>query len=257
MQYRQDKVGVFVDAEWIADNGGYGMRFDVLRDFAVRDVLGPALMLNAYVQIPDLDDEDSGRLTKALNFQGALRDCGFRVIEADEPARVLSSEVPDRSSRLDRVVLATGGEDASSAVEDLVLRGHRVELVGFEGVPTELKDEADLFMSGYLVPNLLPCRGGVGAWGEVGSRVRGVCYSFSHDRGFGFIRYMVELGDVAMIDTRAAGSPYKSAFVHESEIPSSLDPAADLPSRDLLFEFTLADSDRGMQARDVVLVGQS
>ena len=52
----------------------------------------------------------------------------------------------------------------------------------------DLRREADLFMPGYLIPNLLPtatARMGP-AWGELGSRVRGICYNHT-GKGYGFI----------------------------------------------------------------------
>lgn len=42
------RVGVYVDSVNIAMNGGRGMRYDVLREFACRDG-GEAMRLNAYV----------------------------------------------------------------------------------------------------------------------------------------------------------------------------------------------------------------
>jgi len=118
-----------------------------------------------------------------------------------------------------------------------------------------LANAVDLFMRGYLVPNLLPIRGSRASWGAEGSRVRGICYSFSHDRGFGFIRYMAELGDLTHVDTRDEGSPYRSAFCHENELPDGVS-ADQLPSREYTFEFTLADSERGLQARDLGVIAE-
>jgi len=258
MQYRQDKVGVFVDVEsTIARTGGYGMRYDVLRDFAARDVVGAPILLNAYVAAPDPDEAAPARLTNARNFQAALRDFGYRVVEAADPdtwpADELYAEVRRRSERLDTVLIATSDVGAQDVVQDLVQRGHRVELVAFNEVEPALSNRVDLFVSGHLIADLLPARGGKGQWGAEDSRVRGVCYSFSHDRGFGFIRYMAELGDLARIDTREEGSPYRSAFCHESELPAGIS-ADDLPTREHIFEFTLAESDRGLQARDIVVV---
>ena len=45
------EVGVFVDVAYLARNGGYGMRYDLLREFACRDGAEP-LRLNAYVTLP-------------------------------------------------------------------------------------------------------------------------------------------------------------------------------------------------------------
>ena len=84
--------------------------------------------------------------------------------------------------------------------------------------------------------------------------MRGVCYSFSHDRGFGFLRFLRDIGPgLWNTDTRIEGSPYASAFAHESELPQEVD-LDDLPSRDYLFEFKLISSDRGLQAKDIHVV---
>ena len=42
------KIGVYVDVANINRNGGYGMHYDVLREFACRDG-AEAIRLNAYV----------------------------------------------------------------------------------------------------------------------------------------------------------------------------------------------------------------
>jgi hypothetical protein len=47
------RVGVYVDVANIARNGGYGMYYDVLREFACRGEAVP-IRLNAYV-VFDLD----------------------------------------------------------------------------------------------------------------------------------------------------------------------------------------------------------
>lgn len=50
------KVGVYVDVSNIAQNGGFGMQYDVLREFACRNN-GVAIRLNAYVAY----DEDMAK----------------------------------------------------------------------------------------------------------------------------------------------------------------------------------------------------
>lgn len=91
------------------------------------------------------------------------------------------------------------------------------------------------------------------AWGAEGSRVRGVCYTFLHEKMFGFLRFLKEIRPgLWNMDTRRKDSPYGSAFVHGSELRGfelNL-----LPSRDYIFEFSIVASDKGLQARDIVLV---
>jgi hypothetical protein len=143
------------------------------------------------------------------------------------------------------VLLATGDGDFVQVVNALQNRGCRVEVVAFENVSTELKLEADMYMSGYLVPGLLPTPAeNGGRWGEIDSRVRGTCYYFNQAKGFGFFRFMKTIGPALWdVDSRKPGSPYRSVFFHESELPTGIRPA-DLPSREQIFEFDLVKSSR-------------
>ncbi len=264
------KIGVYVDVENMARNGGYGMRYDILRELAARGGADP-VRLNAYVAF------DYGRAQtdvqyrdNAYNFHSALRDFGYKVIqkpvkwytdEAGQPYAKANADLDMavdsllQSEKLERVLLATGDGDFVQVVRALQNRGCRVEVVAFNHVSAELRREADLFVSGFLIPNLLPSQAhSDGRWGEEGSRVRGVCYSYSHDRSFGFLRFMREIArGLWNIDTRKAGSPYSSAFAHESEFPPEIN-VQNLPSREHLFEFTLFNSDRGLQAKDLAIV---
>ena len=265
------KVGVYVDVENMARNGGYGMRYDVLREFATRGESN-AIRLNAYVAFDYARAQtDPVYRANAFNFHSALRDFGYKVIQkavkwfTDDSGQSYAKSNADldmavdaimQSDRLDRVLLATGDGDFVQVARALQNKGCRVEVVAFNNVSSDLKREADLFVSGHLIPNLAA---GLtdGRWGQVGSRVRGICYSFSHDRGFGFLRYMKEINDgLWNIDTRLDHSPYASAFAHESEFPEEID-IDKLPSREHLFEFTIVQSDRGLQAKDVAVVRQT
>ncbi len=263
------RVGVYADVENIARNGGYGLRYDVLREFAARGGFEPT-RLNAYVAFDyERAKEDPQYQGNAKNFHSALRDFGYKVVEkpvqwiTDESGSSFGKANADfdmavdcllQSAKLDRILLATGSDDFVQVARALQAQGCRVEVIAFNGVSENLKKEADLFVSGHLIPNLLPSHGGDGRWGEEGSRVRGICYSYSHDRGFGFLRYLDHIAPgLWNIDTRKENSPYSSAFAHESEFPPDVD-IDDLPSRDYTFEFTLATSDRGLQARDLSIV---
>lgn len=269
----ETKVGVYVDVENTARNGGYGMRYDVLREFAARGG-AEAVRLNAYVAFDySRAQTDPQYRANAFNFHSALRDFGFKVIQkavkwyTDEAGQSYAKANADldmavdcllQSEKLERVMLATGDGDFVQVVRALQNKGCRVEVVAFSNVSSDLRREADIYVPGYLIPNLLPTSpGGEGRWGDVGSKVRGICYSYSHDRGFGFLRYMKEIGPgLWNIDTRKENSPYASAFAHESEFPPEVK-VESLPSREYIFEFTLIQSERGMQAKDVHVVRQS
>jgi uncharacterized LabA/DUF88 family protein/cold shock CspA family protein len=246
------RVGVYVDIENITRNGGRGLRFDTLRAFACRDG-GEAIRLNAYLAY---DEERAGRdidyRSRATRYHFALRDVGFKVIEKpvqwytnEDGVRVskansdldLAVDMILQSAKLDRVVLVTGDGDFVQVVRALQNMGCRVEVIGFQNVSYDLRCEADLFLSGYLIPGLLP-QSRTPAWGEIGGHVRGTCYHYNSEKGFGFLRYLVSLDNLTVTDTREEGSPYRDAFFHCSQCPANLELTL-LPSRDLIFEFTL------------------
>lgn len=256
------------------------MRYDVLREFVTRD--GAEVMrLNAYLSYdPKRAEEDEVYRRGQHNFHSSLRDMGFKVIQkhvrwyTDETGQSYSKSNVDldmavelllQSENLDRVLLATGDGDFVQVVRALQNKGCRVEVVAFKNVSRDLRREADLYFSGYLIPNLIPLIGGrdkeagqrdQAHWGEVGSRVRGVCYSHS-EKGFGFFRFLSEVSPGLWItDTRHEDSPYASAFFHDSVLPEDVNPNL-LPSRNLIFEFELRESpDNGtnFQAGDIRVV---
>jgi len=267
------KVGVYVDVSNVALNGGYGMHYDVLREFACRSN-GIAMRLNAYVPY----DEERARkdhdyYRKSNNFQSLLRDFGYKVIvkqvrwSTDEDGHRYSKSNADldmavdallQSEKLDYVILVTGDGDFVQVVRALQNKGCRVEAIGFNNVAHILKKEADSFVSGYLIPDLLPIEDNNGneniRWGELKSRVRGVCYSFNQDKGFGFMRYIRHLGDGLWItDSRKEESPYKTAFFHKSNLLDNVDLNL-LPNRDIIFEFELSPGDKGYSAININLM---
>lgn len=259
------KVGVYVDVANIYNNGGQRMQYDVLREFACRDQAEP-VRLNAYVTYDaSRGERDEEYRRGSASFHSALRDLGYKVIVKeirwyeDENGRMIGKANADldlavdallQSENLDRVLIASGDGDFVQVVRALQNKGCRVEVVAIENVSNRLKQEADMFMSGYLIPNLVPVnqRGryepSSSVWGEIGSRVRGWCYWHS-EQGYGFMRFLKTISpDLWITDTRNPDSPYMTAFFHDSNLPSNVNPTV-LPSRNHFFEFELAKSDRG------------
>ena len=274
MQRSSAKVGIYVDGANLMRNGGYGMRYEVLREFACRDN-SEALRLNVYVSYDEERSQtDSAYRKNQLRYFSSLRDYGFKVIEktvkwySDDLGNRVGKANADldmavdallQSQNLDRVVLVTGDGDFVQVVRALQNYGCRLEVVAFDNISTDLRREADLFVSGYLIPNLLPTSRERSEWGDPGSRVRGLCYKHLED-GYGFFRYMSRVGSGLWItDTRISGSPYGSVFFHDSQLPAGV--RADLlPSRRLVFEFDLVPSERDqgerLQAQNIELAGR-
>lgn len=272
--YKSDaNLGVYVDATNISRNGGQRMQYDVLREFSCRDN-AEAVRLNVYLSYDEeRADVNPAYRDKARAYQSALREIGYKVIEkrvkwfVDENGNRYGKANADldmavdvllQSENLDRVLLVTGDGDFVQVIRALQNKGCRVETMAFDNVSEELKRESDMYVSGYLVPGLLPTRGDdyfAPVWGELGSRVRGYCYHHDDNKSFGFMRFLVKLSPYLWkTDSRDAESPYRTAFFHDSSLPDGFN-VMKLPSRNHIFEFTLAEPN-GKQpvATDISLV---
>ncbi|MDX2044898.1 MAG: NYN domain-containing protein [Acidobacteriota bacterium] len=271
------RVGVYVDSANINRNGGYGMGYEVLREFACRDE-AEAMRLNAYVSYDaEKARRDSYYYNRTNSFYSVLRDFGYKVIQkevkwyTDEDGNRVAKANADldlavdallQSEKLDRVLLATGDGDFVQVVRALQNKGCRVEVVAFKNVSADLRREADLFLNGYLIPNLLPIDrdGEENLWGELEHRVRGICYYHKND--FGFMRYLKHIDpNLWLTDAKHPDSPYGTAWFHDSSLPvSSISGVIsnELPSRRFIFEFKLtkAEQDKGLRAMDIQIVAE-
>lgn len=272
------KVGLYIDEANLRMNGGYGMQYDVLRAFACHDGADP-VRLNVYVTYdPKRAFDDEAYRTKSQRYFAMLRNMGYKVIiknykwHTDEEGKPYAKANADldmavdallQSDNLERVLLCTGDGDFVQVVRALQNKGCRVEILAFDNVSNDLRREADVFFSGYLIPGLLPTRSSFGStfvkeWGEEGSRMRGVCYAYKHEGNYGFIRALKEWERMWITDTRDAQSPYLAVFLPGGELPREVR-ALDLPDHELIFEFDLAiretNGEKKLQARNVQVVG--
>ena len=268
------KVGVYVDAENLRLNGGFGMQYDVLREFACRDG-AEAARLNVYVAY---DEEraakDSKYKYKINEFFFALREYGYKINRkivkwyTDDSGNRYCKANADldmavdallQSENLDRVLFATGDGDFVKVVRALQNKGCRVEIVAFQNVAKDLRYEADVFMPGYLIPSLFPLKQPRGKnWGDIGSFVVGRCYHYDHQRGRGYMRYLMKIsGGLWITDARNPNSPYKTAYFNKSDLPEGTT-RYDLPDRNLIFQFKLEDQkDAGnLHAADLKLLAE-
>jgi uncharacterized LabA/DUF88 family protein len=266
------RVGVFVDAENVRYNGGYQMRYDVLRRFAAREG-GSLQRLNTYQAVDEeraKEDLDYRKKTRA--YQQMVRDFGWKIFVkpvrryTDEAGNVTTKANADldmaveamlQADKLDQVLLVTGDGDFIQVVTALQNMGCRVELVGFRNVSGDLKKAVDTFYSGFLIPDLLPVSYEPrNEWGTAGSCVRGVCTKWFGDKGYGFLRFINQLSpNLWITDPRDPLSPYNSVFCHVNELADDVTEDL-LMNRDTILEFYLQASeqkDNGLVANNVRL----
>ncbi len=264
------KVGVFVDAENIKYNGGYNMRYDVLRHFATRND-DELLRLNAYIAFdPERTREDPDYARKAYAYQNSLRDFGWKVIVknakryTDEFGNTNTKANSDlelavdallQGENLDSILLLSGDGDFLPLVTALQNRGCRVELLAFNNVSKELTRQVDAYYSGFLIPDLVPISYEPrNEWGKPGSCVRGYCTKWFPDKGYGFLNFIREInGNLWITDSRNPDSPWESVFCHVNELSDEVK-AEDLMNRDTLVEFYVQESGQkedGLVAQNV------
>lgn len=267
------KVGVFVDAENIRLNGGYQLRYDILRRFAARSG-GTLLRLNTYIPFDqDRADVDTEYARKTYAYQQMVRDFGWKIIAKpikhyiDDEGNVTTKANADldlavdamlQVENLDQVLLVTGDGDFLQMVNALQNRGCRVELLAFRNVSRELQRQVDAFYSGYLIPDLLPFpQEPKNEWGKTGFCARGICTKWFQDKGYGFLRFVKHIDpNLWITDPRDPSSPYDSVFCHAYELAEGTTPEH-LLNRESIFEFYLRESDQkegGRAAGNVRLV---
>lgn len=198
-------------------------------------------------------------------FHSRLREYGYKLIQKEVKWYTNDDGTPYakanadldmavdaliQSTRLDRVLLVTADGDFVQVVRALQANGCRVEVVAFDNASGDLQREADMFMSGYLIPNLIPTRTASRSsnvngrqaeppqWGEDRARVRGFCYYHHESKPFGFFRYLTRIDKGTRItDARDAQSPFETVFFDDTTLPQGV--KGRLPSRRLFFEFSL------------------
>lgn len=265
----QLKVGVFVDAENIKFNGGYNLRYDVLRRFASRND-GHLLRLNIYLAFDaDRAKDDGEYARKTYNYHNTLRDFGWKVITknvkryTDEDGNVTTKANADlemavdamlQVENLDEILLLTGDGDFLTLVTALQNKGCRVELMAFNNVSRQLIRQVDAYHPGFLIPDLVPIHYEPrNDWGKPGSVVRGYCSKWFPDKGYGFLNFLTAVqGKLWITDHREPDSPWSSVFCHVNELADGLT-ADDMQNRDTVVEFYLKESDveDGLVAQNV------
>lgn len=236
------KTGIYVDAENIRLCGGYGMRYDVLVDLANS---GNSTLLRANCYLAEdkaRTNEDPEYKQKLYRYHDVLRQCGFKVIKkyvkhfVDDEGILTTKANADmdlaidallQARNLDRIILLTGDGDFIRLVLALQNMGCRVDVIAFKHASGELKEVADSYLSGYLVPGLLPFTAS-----SEENKQRGFPVNYNPDRGFGFMKYY-SLTEKGLLPETVFFHCSKSNITNDSIF---LDPTN-------VFEFTVVETD--------------
>ena len=230
--------------------GGWGMRYDVLKELLVAQG-GEPLRMNAYVAMDrEREAQDLDYRRRKEEYRNALRREGIHVVRKlvkryrDSENQLVMKANADldlaidallQSENLDYVLLGTGDGDFLRLVRALQSRGKRVDLLSFSNTSRELREEVDYHFSGYLVPGLISYPS------DPPERQRGIMHGVNEEKGFGFLTYSTGL---RITDAR------DDVFCHISDFtvngnPISNDAFASLKTRQAIIEFDLVEQDDG------------
>ena len=256
------KTGIYVDAENIKMSGGYGMRYDVLVNYAKIDN-SHLLRANCYLaEDKERTSKDPDYRQKVYFYHDILRQCGFKIIKkfvrryVDAEGTVTTKANADmdlaidavlQARNLDRIILLSGDGDFIRLITALQNMGCRVEVIGFDNVSRDLREAADSYISGFLIPGLLPIQNS-GNYDD-SEWQRGVVANFNADRGFGFFRFFRMHNNTLQPET---------VFFHLSKSTLEGDYYFQDPTR--IFEFRIVDNpsnDNRSEAWDIRLVKES
>lgn len=247
------KAGIFLDVENLMRNGGWGMKYDVVRDLVAAQG-AVVLRANAYMAVDnEREQHDEIYRQRIEGYRNAVRRAGFhlslkevtrysdyegKIVEKADADVDLAVDAVLQTEQLDYVMLGTGDGDFLRLVRALQTRGKRVDLLSFDNTSRKLRQEVDHYYHGLLIPGLVPDRIGE-------ERRRGIMYAVVEDKAYGFISTRTGLGDDDFID---------NIFVHMNDTNiKNLNYFSQLRVRETVLEFDLQELEDGrLKAFNVV-----
>lgn len=191
------KAGIFLDMENLNINGGWGMRYDVIKRL-VEEQGTTVLRANVYVAV------DTVRESKDYEYKEAsqkrrekMRLAGYHIVEKE----VKRYRNPDgteslkanadldmavdailQAENLDYIMIGSGDGDFLRLVRALQNKGKRVDAIGFNNVSGDLRREVDYYFPGSIIPDLIPIKNNCNR-----IRFRGIVDYVNDEKGFGFL----------------------------------------------------------------------
>lgn len=251
------KSGIFLDIENLVRNGGWGLRYDAVREL-VAEQGTTVVRANAYMAVDvQREKEDPEYRERQQNYRERVRAAGFHIVEKEvkryhnEDGSVSTKANADmelavdailQAENLDYILIGSGDGDFCRLVRALQNKGKRVDALGFDNVSGELRREVDYFFPGAVVPGILPIRSDP-------KRRRGILDAVNAEKGFGFISTRTGYG-VTDIES--------GIFCHISQVTEDgegidNDRFHELSRRSAILEFETFHSEKGVQAINAVV----
>ncbi len=240
------RVGIFVDAENVKYNSEHRIRFDILREFAGRGG-NEVIISNMYMAV----DESRAVIDKAnyksvMSYHDLLRDQGWTIknkkvkwysrgennlySKANSDIEIVVDAM-NSCKNLDKIILVTGDGDFVYLINYLQSIGKIVEVIGFKNVSSEIRRESNLFISGFLIPNIFR------DYSETPKKY-GVCMMWNPENKNGFIKYISDLEKNLFVhDTRDERSAYSTLPFNNNNVRFPIN-ELELPDRHIIFSFT-------------------
>ena len=242
------KAGIFIDAENVMRTGGWGLRYDALKEF-VKEQGAIIVRANTYIAVyVERESMDIEFRKKKELYRANLRQLGYKVNLKqvrrfrDSDGTIITKANADlelavdallQARNLDYVVLLSGDGDFVSLVSALQTMGCRVDIVGLHYCSRDLKEVADHFISGFLIPDLIPCHVG---------RYRGILTAVNEEKYFGWLTMLRSL-NLDDIDSEI--------FLHGNDLEGgrfSNEKFSTLRNQQAIIDFELEVDERGRRA---------
>jgi len=248
------KAGIFIDAENVMRTGGWGLRYDTLKDF-VKAQASHIIRANTYLaHDSEREAVDPEFRRKKYVYRSNLRQMGYKVVlkpvrrYRDSDGTLVTKANADlelavdaimQARELDYIVLLSGDGDFTRLVTACQDLGCRVDVIGLHFCSRELRETADHFVSGFLIPDLLPVPD---------NRVRGILTAVNEEKYFGWLSILNSL-DLDDVDSEI--------FIHGNDLEGGRinnDRFGALREQQAVIEFELLEDSRGRRAVNAVVL---
>ncbi len=242
------KAGIFIDGENVMRTGGWGMRYDTLKEF-VKTQGAHILRANLYIaQDHEREAMDIEFRRKKELFRANLRQFGYKVVlkpvrrYRDSDGLLVTKANADlelavdallQGQNLDYIVLLSGDGDFTRLLTACQGMGCRVDVIGLHYCSRELRETADHFISGFMIPDLIPVQEG---------RYRGILTAVNEEKYFGWLSIFRSL-NLDDID--------REIFIHGNDLEEgrlSNERFSILRNQQAIIDFELQEDERGRRA---------